>query len=303
MFSKNETVCFLGASISTHGHYLKEIVEFMAKNHKEDRVKFFNCGAPGDAAVRTLNRLHEDCLIFNPDKVIIMLGVNDIEIALYKNGTDIENKEERKQHFFDLYKENMVKIIEDCQKFNAEVILCTPTVLDDRKMNSSGCEEAILKCIEFLKKQAEKRKLKLVDYHTAMTGMINEGILEDDGVHPTEKGHHIMAQVMLKAFGYIDECDFETMPEYSQKNIERYNVEQMYRDIRMIEWVFMYDFNRENPDASYEEKIQKAKEIRENGVKLNREWQVRAADNYINYFHRVPMLQGEILRKTIAMYD
>lgn len=302
MFGKNETVCFLGDSITTHGHFIKEIFEFLAKNHKDDRVKLFNCGVPGDAASRTVHRLHEDCLIFNPDKVILMLGVNDIEVALYKNGVDIENKEERKQHFLDLYEENMIKIIENCQSFGAEVILCTPTVLDDKKIKSSGCEDAILKCIEFLKKQVKERNLKMVDYHTTMAGMIDE-VLGDDGVHPTEKGHHIMAQILLKALGYIEECDFDAVPQYSQKNIERYNVEQVYRDVRMLEWCSMFDFNTANPDATYNEKIEIAKEKREDGVKAKTEWFIKTADNYIEYFHKVPKLQGELMRKTIEMYD
>ena len=95
MFNKNETVCFLGDSITTHGHFVKEVFQFLVDNHKEDRVKIYNCGVPGDAACRTIDRLYEDCLILNPTTVVLMLGANDIERALYMPNKEIENVEEK----------------------------------------------------------------------------------------------------------------------------------------------------------------------------------------------------------------
>lgn len=42
---------------------------------------------------------------------------------------------------------------------------------------------------------------------------------------------------------------------------------------------------------------------REDGIKTNQQWFVDIADNYIKYFHKVPALQGELMRKTMEMYD
>ena len=53
MFNKNDTLCFLGDSITTHGHFIKEIFEFSVKNHKEDITKIFNNGVTRDVACRT----------------------------------------------------------------------------------------------------------------------------------------------------------------------------------------------------------------------------------------------------------
>ena len=36
MFKKNDTVCFLGDSITTHGYFIKEVFEYLAKNHNLD---------------------------------------------------------------------------------------------------------------------------------------------------------------------------------------------------------------------------------------------------------------------------
>lgn len=303
MFNKNDTVCFLGDSITTHGHTIKEVVEFLVKNHKEDRVKIFNCGVPGDASCRTLKRLYEDCLILNPQKVVLMLGVNDIEMALYVTGKEIENVEEKKKYYLDLYKTSMRTIIENCIDFGAEVILCTPTPIEEDKTTKKGCNEALGVCIKFLKEIAAEKNLLFVDYNTTMTEMLYSGIIGDDGVHPTEKGHHVMAQILLKTLGYIEECDFDTMPVYSQKNIDRFEAEQLFRGIRMVEWNSMFDFNMANPNSSYEEKIAIAREKRQDGVDAKLDWYVKDADNYIAYLHKEPKLQAEILKKTIEMYD
>ena len=300
MFSKNETVCFLGDSITTHGHFIKEVFEYLAENHKGDRVKLFNCGVPGDAAVRTVNRLYEDCLIFNPQKVVLMLGVNDIEPELYLPESDAEDK---KKSAIDLYKIKIREIVEKCEQFGAEVILCTPTPVQDEKAIYKGCNEALEICIGFLKELSEEKNLLFVDYNTTLSQMFDREIMGQDGIHPVEYGHHIMAQILLKALGYITECDFDTMPKYSDKNIERFKVELKYRHVRMMEWFSMYDFNMENPDATYDEKISLAKERREEGIKTNRQWFVKTAEDYINYFHKVPYLQSELLKKTIEMYD
>ena len=300
MFRKNDTVCFLGDSITTHGHFIKEVFEYLAKNHKEDRVKLFNCGVPGDAAVRTVNRLYEDCLIFNPQKVVLMLGVNDIEPELYLPESDDEDE---KKSAIDLYKIKIREIVEKCEQFGAEVILCTPTPVQEERATYKGCNEALGICIEFLKELAEEKDLLFVDYNTTLSQMFDREIMGADGIHPVEYGHHIMAQILLKTLGYIKECDFDTMPEYSDKNIERAKVETKLRHIRMMEWCPLYDFNMEKPDATYEEKIKRAEEIREGAVKDKKQWLVNTAEDYINYFHRVPYLQGELLRKTIEMYE
>ena len=303
MFKKNETVCFLGDSITTHGHFVKEVFQVLVDNHKEDRVKIYNCGVPGDAACRTIDRLYEDCLILNPTTVVLMLGANDIERALYMPNKEIENVEEKREHFLELYRENIRKIVENCIKMNANVILCTPTPTDDEKSSAKGCNVPLGKCIEFLKELAEEKNLQLVDYNTVMFSMMDKEIFNDDGLHPSEYGHHVMAQVLLKALGYINECDFETMPVYSEKNLERFKTEQLYRNIRMIEWTSLYDFMKENPEASYVEKIKIVEKCKEDGIKANMGWYIEATENYINHVHQIPKIQGDVIKKTIEMYD
>ena len=109
MFEKNDTVCFLGDSITTHGIFIKEIYEHLIRNRRDDRIKLYNCGVPGDCAYKAVERIYGDCLSYNPDKLIMMFGINDMGINLYY--TDNEGTvEEKNEAFFD----NVVDIIEKC---------------------------------------------------------------------------------------------------------------------------------------------------------------------------------------------
>lgn len=303
MFNKNETVCFLGDSITRHGHFVKEVFQFLADYHKEDRVKIYNCGVPGDAACRAVDRLYEDCLIFNPTTVVLMFGANDIERSLYMPDKEVENVEEKRESFLELYRVSIRKIVEECMVADVKVILCTPTPTDDGKSSAKGCNVPLGKCIDFLKEIAEEKHLQIVDYNTIMFDMMDKEIFKDDGLHPSEYGHHVMAQVLLKALGYIKECDFETIPVYSEKNLERFKEEQLYRDVKMFEWCMLYDFNKANPDASYQEKIEIAKQKRQEAINLKQEWLVNITDNYIKHFHQIAKLQGNVIEKTIKMYE
>lgn len=56
--------------------------EFM-RNSKNNRVKCYNCGVAGGNVNKVLKYLHSKCLIYNPDYVVIMFGVNDILRQLY----------------------------------------------------------------------------------------------------------------------------------------------------------------------------------------------------------------------------
>ena len=65
---------------------------------------------------------------------------------------------------------------------------------------------------------AKNKNLKLIDLYSVMSSVDNSGLIKLDGVHPTEEGHHMMAQIILKELGYIKETDFSKMPEYCEKN-------------------------------------------------------------------------------------
>ena len=81
MFKNGDVICFLGDSITANGLWMAEVYQNVRKNYS---VKCYNCGVSGITATKTATFLHERCLSFNPDYVVMMFGINDVSINLYK---------------------------------------------------------------------------------------------------------------------------------------------------------------------------------------------------------------------------
>lgn len=300
MFNKYETVCFLGDSITYNGKYIKEIFEYLAKNRKDDRVKLFNCGVSGDRASRALNRLYCDCLVFNPDTVVIALGVNDIERSLYLPSE--EDKLTEKEKYKEIYKKSITEITEKVTEFGSKVILCTPVPTQESKSKEKGCNEVLREFSCFLRKLADEKGFAIIDYFENMLLYIDDGIFEEDALHPNDKGQHLMAQIALKELGYTDNIDVSKMPVWSTENEKRFNAEQNYRKVMYYEWGALYDVNMSNNDITYEEKKEMAQQKREDGIKFSADWFVDASDVYLKYCEKRDFLISELLNKTIDMY-
>ena len=74
MFRDNDVICFLGDSITAGGLWMGEVYQVLRKKYK---LRCFNSGVSGGAASRAERYLHANCLIYNPDYVVINFGVND----------------------------------------------------------------------------------------------------------------------------------------------------------------------------------------------------------------------------------
>ena len=80
MFLEKDIICFLGDSITANGRWMAEVYQYLRKKYK---VKCYNCGFSGGTALNASYYLNSECLIYNPDYVSIMFGINDIRISLY----------------------------------------------------------------------------------------------------------------------------------------------------------------------------------------------------------------------------
>ena len=244
MFKKNDIVCFLGDSITAKGLWMAEVYQVLRKKYS---LKCINCGVSGSTATKSLYYLHERCLNFHPSCVVIMFGVNDVRYSLYKESLMGDPAtEQRKKEYLDAFAPSYEKVIEECMAAGARVILCVTVPYDD----VSGGEEPIMKCQDalngcgdFVRSLAEKYGCPLVDFPKTLYRMLGEReIISSDRVHPTEEGHHVMAQVFLKELGEIDECDFDTPFVWEDWNRERYDCEQELTLVNLIEYcVFVPD--------------------------------------------------------------
>ncbi len=234
MFEKNSTVCFLGDSITSNGEWIYEIYD----HFKDERLKIFNCGKSG-AGVLEMTTTYENCFRHNPDYIIIMLGMNDINRNMYAPDCTLADKEEIKAAALSDYDKNLRRLYDVCKDFCKEVILCSPTAYDDVSNlaeESKMCNCGLQKCTELVKKIAEDKECRFIDFNTPMTALLGKDIFTDeDRIHPNLHGRHIMAQIFLKAVGKIDEVDFEGEYKLENELGELFEVSEILRGIAFSE--------------------------------------------------------------------
>jgi lysophospholipase L1-like esterase len=130
-----------------------------------------------------------------PDFVFIYIGINDVWHKTFGTGTDIDRYEK-------FYNALITKI----EAAGAKVIVCTPTVIGERKNNENAQDKDLNAYADIAKKVAASRNCMLVDLHKIFNDYINQnnpqnlekGILTTDGVHLNDQGNQLVANAMLE---------------------------------------------------------------------------------------------------------
>ncbi len=298
MFKDNDIICFLGDSITANGLYYAEAYQYLRKKYK---IKCYNCGVSGNTAKNALEYLYSNCLIFNPDYVVIMFGINDLRRNLYSDSCTDANREEEKQLAIDTHIESYEKLICQITASGAKVIVCVPPPYDevnDTPTENLHCQCGMDKIESLLRKLAEKYNCPIVDYKKVMLPMLTKrNILNADRVHPTDEGHHVMAQIFLKDLGEKDEYDFDTPFEFEDWNLARYTAERRLHKTKFVELcALLHESRVEN--MTNEEKKQIAK-ARYDECEDKDSFIATAYDEYIKTIDIMPQLIGEIVKLTI----
>jgi len=212
-FQKGDTVCFVGDSITHGGSYHTQILLFYATRFPDRRFDSYNCGISGDSAGGTLTRYSWDVVPRKPNVATIMLGMNDVWRDNYgKDKTSPEFEAKHKQAL-DLYSANMLKLSQTLSDAGCKLIFITPSIYDQtgnqKTNNLFGVNDALGVCAKDCQDLAAKFNGGLVDFHTIMGKVNEEGQKDDpsftivggDRVHPGNPGHMLMAYAFLKAQG------------------------------------------------------------------------------------------------------
>ncbi|MBW1870958.1 MAG: hypothetical protein JRJ19_02780, partial [Deltaproteobacteria bacterium] len=75
--ARNNTIVFLGDSITWQNLYTDYVENYFLRHYPEKNLRFVNLGVRGDTAAGAIRRLDRDLLPLKPDLVLIMLGMND----------------------------------------------------------------------------------------------------------------------------------------------------------------------------------------------------------------------------------
>ena len=169
--------------------YVSNIVE----SGRLDGV-IINVGISGHRLIDLENRWDADVLAHNPTLVSVAIGVNDMWRRYDSNDpTLVEDFEDRYRRVLTATKAHG----------NPELVLCEPFLLSVREEMNAWREDLDPK-IAVVHKMAAEFGAKLVRFDQRFQELSQEmSMLElaDDGVHPSELGHRIMADLWLQTVG------------------------------------------------------------------------------------------------------
>ena len=299
MFRDNDVICFLGDSITAGGLWMGEVYQVLRKKYK---LRCFNCGVSGGAASRAERYLHANCLIYNPDYVVINFGVNDSgSWLLSKTHEHVSDKKEQLDKFFNIHKECYESIVKECTERGVKVIIALPVPYDeisDFETENLKCQFLLDRMVEFQKELAVKYNCAGVDFTTPFKERLGKApVIREDRVHPTPFGYHAMAQIFLRDTGEISECDFDTPFEFEPWNLERYNAEQILHKINYVEYCDLFELGWAKGTSSEEKKKiarerYDKREIKDDFISL-------AYLEYIDKNDNRAKLIGDVVRLTI----
>ena len=198
-------------------------------------VEFYNCGISGGNLGNTIAVFDKDIAIYEPTHIVLMIGINDSGRGYLAEPRSRE-RYEALLAAYERYKNNMSRFYALTRERGIELILCTPMPYDEfmqsDEMIYRGGYSLVSGYADFVRGFATLHGLALCDYHrAALAYMQTEVIYQPDRVHPTARGHEIMARTFLALQGL----------EVSEKPFAP-DVEAWYADVQSLRDVVATEF-------------------------------------------------------------
>ena len=195
LVKEGQKIAFMGDSITQAGAGPNGYVRLVISGLEAAGVKatMIPAGISGHKSNQMLGRLERDVLSKKPDWMTLSCGVNDVWHGA--NGVPL-----------DQYKQNITKIVEQCQAAGIKVMILTSTMIGEDQPNPNN--QKLMAYNEFLRTLAKEKGCPLADLNADMQAAIEKAgadkkakVLTSDGVHMNPAGNRMMATGVLKAFG------------------------------------------------------------------------------------------------------
>ena len=210
-------IVFLGNSITYAGNYITDIEAYFITHYPNKQYEFINVGLPSETVSGLSEPGHADgkfprpdlherldrvLTLTKPDLVFICYGMND--------GIYMPLDSSRFQKFKDGLTDVHKKV---AQQTGAKIIHLTPPYYDELKGKNKGYEATLDTYTDWVLNQRQKAGWRVIDIHYPAKQFVQAHLkvdstfgiaafaLAEDGVHPGEAGHWMMAKQVLLYLG------------------------------------------------------------------------------------------------------
>lgn len=209
--SDAKRILFLGNSITYAGDYVTMFESFYITRYPASKTEIINAGLPSETVSGLSEPNHADGAfprpwLFSrlnsvlkktkPDVVFACYGMND---GIYEPFAETR---------FAAYKTGIERLRNELEQVGVKrIIFLTPPVHDDPEKGLEGYNLVLDRYANWLLEQRESRGWEVIDLHFPMRTYLKEKRgadpafrLANDGVHPGEEGHWLMAKALMSYF-------------------------------------------------------------------------------------------------------
>jgi len=197
-----DRIVFLGDSITAGGAkapngYIRVLEAELNKKHPDLKIECLGAGISGNKVPNLESRVDKDVVAKKPTIVFIYIGINDVWHG---------QKDPAKGTMPDKFESGLKEVIGKITAGGARVILCTPTVIGEKKAGGNPLDAKLDQYADISRGIAKELKLQLCDLRKAFVDQLatgnpddkSAGILTTDQVHLNDAGNRLVAETMLK---------------------------------------------------------------------------------------------------------
>ena len=202
ILKKGDTLIFLGDSITEGGTgnpkgYVRLIKAKLEKEYAGLGVKVIGAGVGGNVVPDLQRRLEKDVLALKPTIVVVYIGINDV----WRGRSNPRNATPKDQ-----YEAGLKDVIGRIQKAGARVVLCTPSVIGEKKAGANAFDANLDAYSEISRNVAKETGATVCDLRKACVAFLqtnnpddkDKDVLTYDTVHLNDAGNALVAETILK---------------------------------------------------------------------------------------------------------
>jgi lysophospholipase L1-like esterase len=217
--AKAHRLLVFGDSVTAPRAKIKVYVDVLsdALLFEEEKIEVINAGVPGNTTVQALKRLESDVLQKRPDTAVLLFGINDAAVDVWKNPPATQPRTS-----LEAYRANLKTCVAALKTLGVRVVLMTPSPVywseTTLKLygktpyapeDPDGFNVLLRTYAVAVREVAREENVTLVDVfeafkrHPAIQAGQASRLLPD-GMHPNSEGQEVIAEALLSSLCALD---------------------------------------------------------------------------------------------------